>query len=69
MDYKAGLIKLRDNTEMKMQEEEIRAHFLELRTKGMSFHDIAFELKTTEEELLRLAKKLQENVKKSPCGC
>ena len=52
-----------------MEKEEMKKHFLELRAKGLSFAEIAGELKINEQILLSWAKEIQDEVKERGCGC
>jgi transcriptional regulator len=53
---------------MRDEEQEEKA-VLDLRARGLSYREIAARLGTTEEKILNLTDKLQENVRKGGCNC
>jgi transcriptional regulator len=42
---------------------------IELRTRGLSYREIAAELGTTKEKILNITEKLQDKVRKGGCNC
>ncbi len=52
-----------------MENEEMKNQILELRAQGLSFTEIAGELKIDEQLLLSWAREIQDEIKERGCGC